>query len=113
MSTAIAAPCETAIAASATPRPCPHSGLTLLAPILASSLAFIDGSVVNVALPTIGGDFHANSADLQWILNAYLLPVSALLLLGGAAGDAYGRRLVFLIGIGVFTVASALCAAAP
>ena len=60
--------------------------------ILASSLAFVDGSVTNVALPAIGKSLAAGSADLQWVINAYLLPLSALLLLGGAAGDRYGRR---------------------
>jgi EmrB/QacA subfamily drug resistance transporter len=81
--------------------------------ILASSLAFIDGSVLNVALPAIGRSFHAGTAEVQWVMNAFTLPLSALLLIGGAAGDLYGRRRVMLWGIALFTLASLLCAAAP
>ncbi len=66
-----------------------HPRWTIAATMLASSLAFIDGSVTNVALPAIGRDLHGGAADLQWTINAYLLPLSALLLLGGAAGDHY------------------------
>ena len=87
--------------------------LTLAACILASSLAFVDGSVVNVALPTIGGELGGGAAGLQWVINAYLLPLSALLLLGGAMGDRFGRRRVFLIGLVGFAAASTLCAMAP
>ena len=87
--------------------------MTLLATILASSLAFIDGSVVNVALPAIGHDLHASAADLQWTINAYLLPLSALLLLGGAAGDHFGRRRMLVGGIVLFAAASLACALAP
>ncbi|MDB5677334.1 MFS transporter, partial [Sphingomonas bacterium] len=90
-----------------------HPRLTLLATILASSLAFIDGSVVNVALPAIGHDLHASAADLQWTINAYLLPLSALLLLGGAAGDHFGRRRMLVGGIVLFAAASLACALAP
>ena len=81
--------------------------------ILASSLAFIDGSVLNVALPAIGASFHAATAEVQWVMNAFTLPLSALLLTGGAAGDLYGRKRVMLGGILLFTLASLLCAAAP
>jgi EmrB/QacA subfamily drug resistance transporter len=81
--------------------------------ILASSLAFIDGSVLNVALPAIGASFHAATAEVQWVMNAFTLPLSALLLTGGAAGDLYGRKRVMLGGILLFTLASILCAAAP
>jgi EmrB/QacA subfamily drug resistance transporter len=77
---------------------------------LASSLAFVDGSVVNVGLPAIGRSLGA--ADLQWIINAYLLPLSALMLLGGAVGDRFGRRNVLVFGVALFAVGSALCAAA-
>ena len=90
-----------------------HPRWTLAACILASSLAFIDGSVVNVALPAIGADLHAGPAALQWTINAYLLPLSALLLLGGAAGDRFGRRRLLIGGIVLFAVASILCAWAP
>lgn len=81
--------------------------------ILASSLAFIDGSVVNVALPAIGHSLQAGGAGLSSVINGYLLPLSALLLTGGAAGDRYGRRRVLSVGIWLFTLASVLCSAAP
>jgi EmrB/QacA subfamily drug resistance transporter len=113
MSTAIAAPCDGGTAAAQRARRCPHRSWTLAASILASSLAFVDGSVVNVGLPAIGKALAADAAGLQWIVNAYLLPLSALLLLGGAAGDRFGRRRLFLIGTALFAVASLLCAAAP
>ena len=76
-------------------------------------MAFLDGTVVNVALPDIGRDLNASTASLQWILNGYLLALASLILLGGALGDRYGRRRVFVIGVGIFTVASLLCAIAP
>ena len=86
----------------------------ILAPcILASSLSFVDGSVVNVALPALGASFHAQAADLQWIVNAYLLPLSALLLLGGAAGDRFGKQRLLIVGTALFAIASVACAAAP
>jgi EmrB/QacA subfamily drug resistance transporter len=87
--------------------------LVLGATILASSLDFIDGSVVNVGLPAIGRSLHGGAADLQWLVNAYLLPLSALLLLGGALGDRFGRRRLLTIGIALFAAGSAACAAAP
>ena len=90
-----------------------HPNLVLATCILASSLAFIDGSVVNVGLPSIGRSLHGNAADLQWVINAYLLPLSALLLMGGAAGDRFGRRSLLVAGIAVFALASAACAFAP
>src|SRR5271167_45882 len=90
-----------------------HPRLVLLATTLASSLAFIDGSVVNVGLPSIGRSLHAGAADLQWVINAYLLPLSALLLFGGALGDRFGRRIVLIWGVGLFAGASVACALAP
>jgi EmrB/QacA subfamily drug resistance transporter len=90
-----------------------HPAATIAATILGSSLAFIDGSVVNVALPTIGHAFHAGPAALAWTINAYLLPLGALILLGGAIGDHYGRRRVFQVGIAIFLLASLLCTFAP
>ena len=90
-----------------------HAALVLTACILASSLAFVDGSVVNVGLPAIGQSLKADPEGLQWVINAYLLPLSALLLLGGAAGDRFGRRRVLVFGVVLFGVSSALCAAAP
>jgi len=80
--------------------------------MLASSLAFIDGSVTNVALAAIGRDLHGSAADLSWTINAYLLPLSALLLFGGAAGDHFGRRRMLIGGIALFAIASIGCALA-
>jgi len=90
-----------------------HPRWTLATCILASSLAFIDGSVVNVALPAIGQSLGGSAADLQWTINAYMLPLSALLLIGGAAGDHFGRRMLLIGGIVLFTLASVGCALAP
>jgi EmrB/QacA subfamily drug resistance transporter len=90
-----------------------HPSLTIAATMLASSLAFIDGSVMNVALPAIGHDLHGAADTLPWTINAYLLPLAALLLLGGAAGDQYGRRRMLIAGIALFTAASIGCALAP
>ena len=106
-------PCDAALGASATPCPNRHPLATLTATILGSSLAFIDGSVMNVALPAISSDLQASPADLSWVINAYLLPSGALILLGGACGDHFGRRLCFIGGAGLFLVASILCAFAP
>ena len=91
----------------------PHSNWVLATTILASAMAFIDGSVVNVGLPAIGASFKANAGDLSWVINAYLLPLSALLLLGGAAGDRFGRVRVLVFGTALFGAASAACALAP
>lgn len=90
-----------------------HPRATLAATILGSSLAFIDGSVVNVALPALALNLKVGASGLPWIINAYLLPVGALTLLGGALGDHYGRRRLFDAGLWVFTLASIACAAAP
>src|SRR5450432_4164587 len=90
-----------------------HPRLVIATTIMASSLAFIDGSVVNVGLPAIGRSFHADADDLQWVVNAYLLPLSALLLLGGAAGDRFGRRRLLIAGVSLFALASVACAVAP
>jgi EmrB/QacA subfamily drug resistance transporter len=87
--------------------------MTLAATILGSSVAFIDGSVVNVALPALQRDFGAGAAELSWTINAYLLPLGALILIGGGAGDHFGRRRLFLIGLAAFTFGSVACAAAP
>jgi EmrB/QacA subfamily drug resistance transporter len=86
---------------------------TLAASILGSSLAFIDGSVVNVALPELARQLHAEPAKLSWAINAYLLPLGALILLGGGLGDRFGRRRLFLLGLMLFASASIVCAAAP
>jgi EmrB/QacA subfamily drug resistance transporter len=81
--------------------------------VLGSGLAFLDGTVVNVALPDIGRDLGASTSDLQWVLNGYLLTLASLILLGGSLGDRLGRRRVFVLGVGLFTAASLLCAIAP
>jgi EmrB/QacA subfamily drug resistance transporter len=85
----------------------------LWAAVLGSGVAFLDGTIVNVALPSIGEDLDADLAGLQWILDGYLVTLTSLLLLGGALGDRYGRRRVFVIGVWVFTAASVLCGLAP
>jgi EmrB/QacA subfamily drug resistance transporter len=81
----------------------------LAATILASSMAFIDGTVVNVALPALQRDLHADLVDVQWVIEAYALFLAALLLVGGAAGDRLGRRRVFLLGVAMFALASMGC----
>ncbi len=86
---------------------------TLAACVLASSLSFVEGSVLNVALPAIRASYGAGAAEVQWVVNAYLLPLSALLLLGGALGDHYGRRRLLLIGTALFAATSLVCALAP
>jgi EmrB/QacA subfamily drug resistance transporter len=114
LSTSLPLPCDPLSAeAEACPRQAERPRLILAACILASSLAFVDGSVLNVALPAIGRAFHAATAEVQWVINAFLLPLSALLLTGGAAGDLYGRRRLLIGGIALFTAASILCALAP
>ena len=85
----------------------------LAATVLGSSLAFIDGAVVNVALPALQAALGASAAAVQWVVNAYLLMLGALVLVGGAAADRYGRRRVFVIGIVLFAAASLGCALAP
>lgn len=80
---------------------------------LASGMAFLDGTVVNVALRTIGQEFDASLAQLQWIANGYLLTLASLILLGGSLGDRYGRRRVFELGVVGFAGASLLCGLAP
>src|SRR5256885_5514114 len=81
----------------------------LAATIFASSMAFIDGTVVNVALPALQTNLNASAIDVQWVIEAYSLLLSALLLVGGSLGDHYGRRRIFLIGVAIFAVASAGC----
>ncbi len=81
----------------------------VVAAVLGSGLAFLDATVVNVALPHIGSELHAPLAGLQWTVNAYTLTLAALVLLGGSLGDRYGRRRIFVIGVVWFTLASMLC----
>ena len=80
----------------------------LLVAVAGSGMAFLDGTVVNVALPQIGEDFGADTSSLQWILNGYLLTLASLILLGGSLGDRYGRRRIFVFGIGVFRLATSV-----
>ncbi|MCK9687462.1 MFS transporter [Scleromatobacter humisilvae] len=99
--------------ARATPSPDASAGRwTLVSAVLGSSMAFMDGTVVNVALPAIQRSMNASGADAQWLIEAYALFLAALLLVGGALGDRFGRKRVFLIGVVVFTAMSAACAAA-
>jgi len=90
-----------------------HPRWTLFCCILASSLSFVEGSVLSVALPAIRSSYGAGAQDVQWVVNAYLLPLSALLLLGGALGDHFGRRRLLVIGTSIFGVTSLVCALAP
>ncbi|HEY0685006.1 MAG TPA: MFS transporter [Steroidobacter sp.] len=101
--------------AEAGARPCAERAKpwVLAATIVGSSMAFIDTSVVNVALPAIQADLAASMRDTQWVVNAYMLLLGSLLLVGGAAGDRFGRRRMFVIGVAVFTVASVACAWSP
>ena len=85
----------------------------LAATVLGSGVAFLDGTVVNVALPAIGRDLDASFAGLQWVLDGYLLTLSALIVLGGSLGDLYGHRRMFVLGLAGFAVASLGCAIAP
>lgn len=82
---------------------------TLVAAILGSSMAFIDGTVVNVALPALQTQFHASGAQVQWVVEVYALFLAALLLVAGTLGDRYGRNPVFSLGVVIFAVGSALC----
>ncbi len=84
----------------------------LLATVLGSGVAMLDGTVVNVALPSIGRTFGASIAELQWTVNAYTLTLAGMILLGGALGDRYGRRRIFIIGLVWFALASVLCGVA-
>jgi EmrB/QacA subfamily drug resistance transporter len=81
----------------------------LAATILGSSLAFIDGTVVNVALPALQASLHANIVDVQWVVESYGLFLGALILVGGSFGDVFGRRLMFVLGVTLFAIASAAC----
>ncbi len=108
-------PCDEADIRSrneAVPRRAAAQPWILAATILGSSMVFIDGTVVNVALPVLQTTFHATVVDVQWVVESYGLFLSSLILAGGALGDLFGRRRVFLIGVGIFAVASAACSLA-
>src|SRR5918996_5382425 len=105
-------PCdENVIRSRPATAPCSKSSgrWVLVATTLASSMAFIDGTVVNVALPALQTNLNATIVDVQWVIEAYSLLLAALLLVGGSLGDHYGRRRVFLIGVALFALASAAC----
>ncbi len=105
-------PCDKGVIATAAdcPERQPATGRWVLATtILGSSVAFIDGTVVNVALPALQNDLGATAPQVQWVVEAYALFLSALILVGGSAGDRFGRRNMFVLGMIVFTVASGLC----
>lgn len=91
----------------------PQGKWILLTTVLGSSMAMVDSTVVNVALPRIGRDLHADLAALQWTVNAYMLTLAGLILLGGSLGDRYGRRRIFVLGVIWFAAASLLCGLAP
>ena len=111
MSHAVRLPCDEAvILTGAAERPVPSAGVWVLAAaILGSSLSFIDGTVVTVALPAIGKELGSAGADLQWVVESYALFLSALLLVGGSLADRFGRRRVYALGVILFTGASVLC----
>ena len=98
---------ETVPASSKTAR------LVLIATILGSSMAFLDGTVVNLALPTLQDFFRADVLDAQWVVESYALTLASLLLVGGSMGDRYGRRTVYVYGVVLFALSSVACGAAP
>ena len=108
-------PCDEAAIRSS---PCSQSAAAngpwiLAATILGSSMAFIDGTVVNVALPALQSALHATLSDVQWVVESYALFLAALLLVGGVLGDLYGRRKVFVVGVALFAAASTWCGCSP
>src|SRR5712691_2759018 len=112
MANFVQSPCDEAlIHTGAAAAPCAKSAAPwiLAATILGSSMAFIDGTVVNVALPALQRSLHATVVDVQWVVEAYSLLLASLLLVGGSLGDHYGRRRIFIIGVVLFSVASLWC----
>jgi MFS family permease len=101
------------VAPQRVPLASPAARWLIAAAVLGSGIAFLDGTVVNVALPAIGQELGAGLTGQQWVLDGYLLSLSALLLSGGAAGDRYGRRRVFVGGLVIFTMASLACGFSP
>ncbi|GAC1615891.1 MAG: MFS transporter [Vulcanimicrobiaceae bacterium] len=91
----------------------PRATWALVAAIIGSSMSFIDGSAVNVALPVLQRELHATAAASQWVVESYALSLSALILIGGSLGDLFGRKRVYGVGIAVFALASIVCAVAP
>src|SRR5438105_1636138 len=116
MTAAIKPPCDIGvIMAAPAAAPCAPDvrRWVLAATILGSSLALIDGTVVNVAVPVLQADLKATVADAQWVIEGYSLFLSSLILVGGALGDHFGRRRVFTIGVALFALASVWCGLAP
>lgn len=112
MSVVLQEPCdENVIRSGPAAAPCSRARgrWILAATILASSMAFIDGTVVNVALPALQTNFNATATDVQWVIESYALLLSALLLVGGSLGDQYGRRRIFVLGVVIFAIASGVC----
>src|SRR5256884_6539611 len=108
-------PCDEAVIGSVdfeVPCRAEARGWILAATILGSSMAFIDSTVVNVALPALQASFHATVVDVQWVVEVYGLFLAALILVGGSLGDLLGRRLMFIVGVAVFAVASMGCGVA-
>ncbi len=108
-------PCDEAVIRSGSVRaPCGEQARLwiLAATILGSSMAFIDSTVVNVALPALQTSFHATVVDVQWVVESYGLFLGALILVGGSLGDLFGRRRMFVVGVVIFALASASCGAA-
>src|SRR5437588_2441239 len=107
------APCdESAVTGSTSATaPCMEAAAPwiLTATILASSMAFIDSTVVNVALPALQHSLAATVVDVQWVVESYGLFLGALILVGGSLGDLFGRRLIFLVGVAIFAAASVAC----
>src|SRR5216110_1933769 len=112
MATFVQQPCdEVLIHSKAAVAPCARASgpWILAATILGSSMAFIDGTAVNVALPALQQSLNATVVDVQWVVESYSLLLSALLLMGGSLGDHYGRRRIFIVGVAIFSLASAWC----
>src|SRR6266403_6142555 len=106
MATFVQQPCDEVLIRSRTAvAPCARASgpWILAATILGSSMAFIDGTAVNVALPALQRSLHASVVDLQWVVEAYALLLSSFLLVGGSLGDHYGRRRIFIIGVVLFS----------
>jgi EmrB/QacA subfamily drug resistance transporter len=108
-------PCDEAVLRATEPSPCSRATArwVLAATILGSSMAFVDGTVVNVALPVLQESLNASVSSVQWVVEAYALFLSALVLVGGSLADRFGRRRVFAIGVALFAASSAACALAP
>src|SRR5947199_2189209 len=105
-------PCDEAVTRSVdagSPCRAEARGWILASTILGSSMAFIDSTVVNVALPALQANFRATVVDVQWVVESYGLFLGALILVGGSLGDLFGRRLIFLTGVAIFAIASLAC----